>query len=119
MRIDELVSDWELEEIRQELRSGEAPDVVAYRHGIPRRALSGLHRRHVRQFEDRWTEAEKAFVRDNWPNHGKGWDGWKMLNRSWDAIKMRASYLGVKRKSNSANEGWRKSNGTFLRPRKG
>ena len=123
MRIEELVSDWELEEIRQELRHGEAPDIVAFRHGIPMEPVREYKRKSLGgptgKTNARWTQAELSFVRDNWPNHDKGWEGWKMLDRTWDAIKWCACRMGVKRKGNSANEGWRKSNGAFMRPRKG
>lgn len=101
MRIEELVSDWELEEIRQELSSGEAPDIVAFRHGLPKapvREIGRAYARYVRRWDDVWTDAEKAFVRDNYPNHGRKWEGWSMLKRTWDAIRWRAHLLGVKRK---------------------
>lgn len=39
MSADGIVPDWEYEEIRQELLGGEAPDIVAYRHGLPPRKL--------------------------------------------------------------------------------
>lgn len=105
MRLSELVSDWELEEIRQELRSCEAVDIIAFRHGVPihvvrRYAKSKGYDRHVRRMDDVWTDAEKAFVRDNYPNHGRKWAGWSMLKRTWDAIRWRAHLLGVKRKRN-------------------
>lgn len=124
MRIDELASDWEVEEMRQELRSGDAPDIVAFRHGMPCSAVRELrardgHNRHMRKRFERWTDAEKAFVRDNYPNHGRLWCGWSMLNRTWDAIRMCASYLGVKKRVKCANGGWRKSSGMLLHPRRG
>lgn len=126
MRIEELVSDWELEEIRQELRSGMAPDIVAFRHGIDELAVREYRRCGPDRYEDfsshfgdRWTEAERSFVRDNYPNHGKSWPGWDMLKRTWVAIRWYAHRMGVKRKGSSANEGWRKSNWTMTRPGKG
>jgi hypothetical protein len=98
--LEGLVSDWELEEIRQELKGGDAPDVVAFRHGVPLgsvRGYSGRHIRHVRRPNELWTDAENAFVKDNYPNHGKRWGGWSLLDRTWEAIRRRASILGVKR----------------------
>lgn len=103
--LEGLVSDWELEEIRQELKSGDAPDVVAFRHGVPLssvRGYSGKRTRHVRRPNELWTDAENAFVKDNYPNHGKRWDGWSLLDRTWEAIKRRAHVIGVKRSNASA-----------------
>ena len=127
MRIEELVSDWELEEIRQELTSGDAPDVVAFRHGIRDTVVREYRRRHgiasydgyERHFDNVWNDAEIAFVRDNYPNHGRKWSGWKLMDRTWDAIRWYAHRLGVKRKRNYAGKSWRKSNETLLRYRKG
>lgn len=116
MRISELVSDWELDEIRDELRHGNAPDVVAFRHGVPLEAVRNMRPKgdHTK-FDNRWTKEETIFVRDNYPNHGRRWDGWKMLKRhTWDAIRMRAYYMGVRRKKPDRGEKWRKTNGMFF-----
>lgn len=168
MRLEELVSDWELDEIRDELSSGTAPDIVAFRHGIPievmpksksrkklqdhssYRIWTDAERAFVRdnfpshgtsswrgwsflnrswpsieymavqlgvtnkQRERPWTDGEVAFVKDNYPNHGKGWGGWKYLKRTWASIRMKASNMGVKRRKRSLNERWRKSNGRII-----
>ena len=118
LRISELVSEWELEEIRQELASGDAPDIVAFRHGISKSSVRELaktcHRRHTRKWDDVWTDAEIAFVRDNYPSHGKRWCGWEMLDRTWDAIRMRAHIVGVRRRAKELNENWRRTNGKFF-----
>lgn len=100
-KLDELVSDWELEEIRQELKSGDAPDVVAFRHGVPLGAVRGYgkgHVRHIRKPDELWTDAEKAFVKDNYPNHGEDWVGWEIIGRTWGAIRKYAHRLGIRRK---------------------
>ena len=164
MGIDELVSDWELDEMRHEAEQGVAPDVIAFRHGLP---VGSVSRRSLLGCKDTgmaWTAAEEAFVRDNYPNHprmewtgwkmlerpwnsirakayklgvtrkmrtwsddetsflrdnypshGKDWDGWDFLCRTWGAIKMRAHKIGVQQRYGSANEGWRESNGMFMR----
>ena len=102
MRIRELVSDWELEEIREELRHGNAPDVVAFRHGLPidvmprGRGGKGLQDHSSYRI---WTDVEKCFVRDNYPNHDTySWRGWTLLDRSWQSIVQMAAQLGVTRK---------------------
>lgn len=99
MRISELVSDWELDEIRQELRDGYAPDVVAFRHGIPVEAVPKLSVGRGLQYHAphrAWTEAEIAFVRDNYASHGtRNWRGWSFLDRTWPSIEKMAHKLGV------------------------
>lgn len=119
MRISELVSDWELEEIRDELRHGNKPEFVAYRHGIPTTAVRQMKPRGDQtKFENKWTFEEKQFVRDNYPNHGRGWKGWEFVGRhSWDSIRQIAHKMGVRRKSMQTNERWRKANGALMRPR--
>lgn len=114
MEIEELVSDWELEEIRQELASGDAPDIVAFRHGVRESAVRQYKRMrrassydgYERHFDSPWNEAEIAFVRDNYPNHGSRWPGWKLMDKTWDAIRWYAHRLGVKRKRSHASGGW-------------
>lgn len=98
MGIDELVSDWEIDEIRIELESGDAPDVVAFRHGIPQEQVRSMARSVGRVGVElrRWSDAESAFLADNYPSHGKPWDGWAMLGRTWDAVRKKASRLGVR-----------------------
>lgn len=97
----ELVSDWELEEIRHELAVGTAPDVVEFRHGLPKGSVG---RRHVnkgvqRHAEHRaWSYVELAFVRDNYPHHDRWWPGWGMLKRTWPSIAEKAHTLGVTKK---------------------
>lgn len=107
MSLEDLVSDWELEEIRQELKSGDAPDIVAFRHGIDMKAVREFngrsgHKRHTRRLDDVWTDVEIAFVMDNYPNHGKRWGGWSLLDRTWEAIRKRAHIIGAKRSNASA-----------------
>ncbi len=118
MRLHELVSDWELDEIREELRRGNAPDIVAFNHGLPMQPVREYSRdvgdRYTRKFKDRWTDVELAFVRDNYPSHDSTWDGWKMLKRTWDAIRVKANKLGVKRRNVKTNEEWRRSNEAIL-----
>lgn len=109
-----MTSEWELEEIRQELRSGVAPDIVAFRHSLPPekvRCYARYHKR-IKTPHQRWTDVERAFVRDNYPNHGKGWVGWKMLKRSWDAIKQYASIHGIGKRRDVNQQGnyFRESN---------
>ena len=118
MRLHELVSDWELDEIREELRHGNAPDIVAFGHGLPVQPVREYSRsigdRYTRKLKDRWTDVELAFVRDNYPSHDSTWDGWKMLKRTWDAIRVKANKMGVKRRNVKTNEEWRKSNEVIL-----
>lgn len=118
MSLEELVSDWELDEIRDELRHGNAPDIVAFRHGLTvqpvRKYARSIRERHVRKFDERWTEAELLFVRDNYPNHDSRWDGWGMLKRTWDAIRVKANKMGVTRRNVRTNDEWRKSNEVIL-----
>lgn len=94
MRIEELVSDWELEEIRQELVHGDAPDVVAFRHGIPRLSVIDYDI----EVANRWSDAEEAFVRDNYPNHGKEWDGWRIVGKTYEAIERHAVRRGIRKR---------------------
>lgn len=124
MRLEELVSDWELDEIHDELAHGNAPDVVAFRHGVTQNSVRDYAKTvrrpssYVRKFDGRWTDAEKAFVRDNYPSHGSKWDGWKFLHRTWDAIRIKANDMGVTRRNRKTNEQWRKSNEAMLGYRK-
>jgi len=94
-RLEELVSDWELQEISEELGSGTAPDVVAFRHGVGVTSVRAYARKGC---TDRWTDAELAFVRDNYPAHGEYWPGWTMLKRSWATIVNKAALMGVRRR---------------------
>lgn len=96
MRISELVSDWELDEIRQELRDGYAPDVVAFRHGIPVGVVPKQWLQHRAQ-RRAWTEVEIAFVRDNYRQHDRNWKGWSFLGRTWPSIEKMAHKIGVTR----------------------
>lgn len=107
MSLDELVSDWELDEIRHELVSGVAPDIVAFWHGVPTDAVRSYRRsRYTRRPGDKWTDAEIAFVKDNYPNHGRTWAGWKILGKTWESVRRHAYALGVKKKaSNRTGEG--------------
>ena len=105
--MDELVSEWELNEIRMELEQGDAPDIVAFRHGLPMDAVRKMKARNRRAKEGRsaWSESEVAFVADNYKNHGdKTWEGWKMLKRTWDAIRSKAWSIGASRKTQQLGE---------------
>lgn len=101
-RLDELVSDWELEEIRHELSVGTAPDIIEFRHGLPKGTIG--RRKAYKGVQDHssyrmWDDAERAFVRDNYPQHGTShWTGWKLLRRSWHSIEKMAHELGVTKK---------------------
>lgn len=100
MRISELVSDWELDEIRQELREGYAPDVVAFRHGIPVEVMPrGKCDKGVQHHAPRraWNDVETAFVRDNYRQHDRNWKGWSFLGRTWPSIEKMAHKIGVTR----------------------
>jgi len=109
-RLEELVSDWELEEIRQELEAGEAPDIVAFRHGIPTRAIP----RRAKERQNEWSDVEMAFVRDNYPQHGtQSWKGWSFLDRTWHSIGKMAHKLGVTRKR--LERPWSESEVSFVR----
>lgn len=118
MRLHELASEWELEEIRDELRHGNAPDIVAFRHSLPvkpvRDYAKTIGSKYERQTRDKWTDVELAFVRDNYPSHDSTWDGWKILKRTWEAIRVKANKMGVKRRNVKTNEEWRKSNEVIL-----
>ena len=92
MGVRDLLSDWEIDEVRHELESGDEPDHVAFRHGITRRELGSLMRSVDRR---RWSEVEIAFVRDNYPNHGSDWPGWEIMGRSRSAIRNQARRLGL------------------------
>lgn len=102
-RLEDLVSDWELEEIRAELAAGYAPDIVAFHHGIPASAIkknaSQAKSREI-GMHDAWSAVEICFVRDNYRNHDKDWQGWSFLDRSWDSIRKMAQMLGATKKQN-------------------
>lgn len=116
-RLEDLVSDWELEEIRHELSVGTAPDIVEFRHGLPRGFVG--RRKTCRGVQDHssyrvWTDVEMAFVRDNYPSHGtRNWAGWKILKRSWPSIENMAHSLGVTKKQRERP--WSDSEIAFLR----
>lgn len=155
-RLEELVSDWELEEILDELEGGENREHVAFRHGIPvssvprsaqryrerraeaerkaiererKRAEDAARRRAEREErlrrereERARTEAErekvfstkrgmpfdryeKVFVRDNYPNHGKDWQGWDILGRPYSDVLRVARQMRVKKKKRGNQRG--------------
>lgn len=93
MRIDELASEWEVEEMRLELASGDAPAIVAYRHRMPKSAVMELD-----SVVNRWSDAEEAFVRDNYPNHGADWDGWEVLGKTYEQVERHAIRRGLRKR---------------------
>lgn len=106
--LEDSVSKWELDEIFEELQGGSAPDVVAFWHGLKVAEVRAYAKRAIvkREPPKRWTVEESTFVRDNYPNHGDGWPGWDMLQRSFDSIKMKAHRMGIgKRKRSHASGG--------------
>ena len=89
-----MVTDWELHQIARELSAGDPPDVVAYRHGVPRFAVIDYDIEVVNP----WTEAEDAFVRDNYPRHGRDWDGWELIGKSYEAVERHAVRRGIRKR---------------------
>lgn len=155
-RLNDLVSDWELEEILDELEGGAKREHVAFRHGIPVSSLPRSARRYRerrRELEERRVERErkraeeaerrraeraerlereriekermeaerskvfaikrdmpfnryeKVFVRDNYPNHGKEWQGWDILGRPYSAVSRVARQMHVKKKKRGNQNG--------------
>lgn len=155
-RLEELVSDWELEEILDELEGGAKRENVAFQHGIPassiprdahkyRMRLEERERkrkererqkeeeRHQRRLErerrlrrDReerermeaeraqvfsfksgkpFDKYEKVFVRDNYPNHGKNWQGWDILGRPYSDVARVARRMHVKKRKRGNQRG--------------
>ena len=115
-RVLDYVSEWELDEIRHELTAGEEPEFVAFRHGVPRelvtRALAYKEPKQRSKFR-RWDPESTKFVCDNYPIHGKDWEGWAKLDRSWKAIQARACLLGFGRSQKDAL--WKQWEIDFLR----
>lgn len=155
-RLEELVSDWELEEILGELEGGAKRENVAFQHGVPigsiprdarkyRKRLEERERERVererRQEEERlqrrlererrlrrdreerermeaerarvfavksgrpFDKYEKVFVRDNYPNHGKDWQGWDILGRPYSAVSRVARMMKVKKRKRGNQRG--------------
>lgn len=97
-KVLDYVSEWELDEIRHELTAGEDPAFVAFRHGVPKRyitrALAYKESKPEVKFK-RWDQDSVQFVRENYPIHGKDWEGWKQLGRTWKAIQTKACSIGM------------------------
>ena len=99
----ERVSDWEADEIEGELRSGATPENVAFQHGLGVSDVKRIMRLRGLSSDSephQWTQAETLLVRDNYPQHGPDWVGWKefLPGMSWVNIKAKAHRMGVKAK---------------------
>ena len=42
-----------------------------------------------------WKQWEIDFLRENYPDHNKDWEGWKQLDRSWYAIANKAHSMKI------------------------
>ena len=112
----------EISQMHREMRDGSSIEEVAARHGIPQEAverfrLSKEQEKRVRETQKRtngtpWSQADLDYVAENYRDHGRDWQGWQRLGRSWKAICFQARRLGQRRHYRNS---WGEDELAFLR----